>query len=346
MNHRIRSREGGALWIGVRFFVILVLYSLFALTAGASDHSSRTPNSIERLDSTESTPSPTFQRQFSPTITPRSKSSVSDGPYLTFLPFLLLATESHIISIPQGAFLMGCDWAVDGCGGSYYNGYLMETPLHPVYLNAYAIDRHEVTNVEYASCVAAGVCYAPADFGSGLIPNYYGNPLYNNYPVLHVNWYMARTYCMWLGERLPTEAEWEKAARGSSDTRPYPWGNLYPDCTMANVRFLGSTCVGDTTQVGAYTVDVSPYGVLEMSGNVWNWVNDWYQEDYYSSSPNSNPQGPSGPMNSTGNNCNDCKVVRGGSWYSERTYARISYRGRVSPWAQANTLGIRCARSL
>lgn len=347
MNHRIHPREGGALRIGVFFFAVLMLYGFFVLTASASERVSRSPYSIERLDQTvQSTPSPTFQRQFSPTVRPRSKSSVSDGPYLSFLPFLVIATDPHMISIPQGTFLMGCDSTIDICGGSYYNGYLMETPLHTVNLSAYAIDRYAVTNAEYAGCVATGVCYAPANFGSGLIANYYGNPTYDKYPVLHVNWYMAQTYCLWIGERLPTEAEWEKAARGSTDTRRYPWGNADPDCTMANVRLQSGMCVGDTTPVGSYAVDVSPSGVREMSGNVWNWVSDWYQEDYYFYSPYSNPQGPSGPTYSSGDNCDDCKVVRGGSWWFAWRYARTSYRGRTSPWTHANWLGIRCARSL
>ena len=147
-----------------------------------------------------------------------------------------------------------------------------------------------VAATQYEQCVTALECAAPANSSSYSRPSYYGNPLYYAYPVVNVTWYQANDYCQWADKRLPTEAEWEKAARGSSDTRPYPWGTTVPICDLANCGMN----VGDTSAVGSYPLGASPYGALDMAGNVMEWVNDWFSDTYYGSLPPPvlNPQGP------------------------------------------------------
>jgi len=227
---------------------------------------------------------------------------------------------------------MGCDVnnsVENGCSDSWQT---RELPLHTVNLDAYYIDKYEVTNARYKACVDAGGCTAPQQSSSSSRPSYYGNAEYADYPVINVTWHQANAFCAWAGKRLPTEAEWEKAARGSSDTRKYPWGNTAPDSTLVNYN----DNVGDTTAVGSYPAGASPYGVMDMAGNVWEWVNDWWQEDYYSVSPSSNPQGPA-----TGTG----RVLRGGSWLNYDDHVRSALRNYYHPDFWYDYIGFRCVRS-
>ncbi|MFM7173994.1 MAG: formylglycine-generating enzyme family protein, partial [Caldilinea sp.] len=196
------------------------------------------------------------------------------------------------------------------------------------------IDKYEVTNARYKACVDAGGCTAPGSVASWTRSPYYGTSTYADYPVVNVTWHQASAYCAWAGKRLPTEAEWEKAARGSSDTRKYPWGNSAPDCTKTNYR----SCVGDTSRVGSYPSGASPYGVMDMGGNVWEWVNDWYSSTYYSVSPSNNPQGPATGEYGT-------RVLRGGSWVNYDSVVRSANRDYNFPVNWNYSTGFRCVRS-
>jgi formylglycine-generating enzyme required for sulfatase activity len=198
-------------------------------------------------------------------------------------------------------------------------------------LDAYWIDQTEVTNKQYATCEASGACTPPSDSSSETNTSYYGSSKFDDYPVIYVDWNQAQAYCEWAGRRLPTEAEWEKAARGV-DGKTYPWGENEPTANLLNLDMN----VGDTTFVGNYPQGVSPYGAQDMAGNVWEWVNDWYDKTYYKKSPVSNPAGASS---------GEIRVLRGGSWADGGTDVRSSARLEYSPDVTSFIFGFRCSRS-
>lgn len=257
---------------------------------------------------------------------PHARQAADAGTY--FLPAVshFSGTSDWVrtgrVLIPAGEFTMGSD--------NYGS-----RPQHVVYLDAYQIDRVPVTNARYARCVAAAACAPPASVASNTRPEYYDNPRWAAYPVIEVSWYDAHDFCAWAGGRLPTEAEWEKAARGTA-ALIYPYGDFPPDCTLANIVVIESTrhCVNDTSMAGAYPAAASPYGVLDMVGNVSEWVNDWYDLDYYSVSPYANPPGPA-----TGTR----KVVRGADFWSSYLGATTYGRDLMLPTSDRNSTGLRCA---
>jgi formylglycine-generating enzyme required for sulfatase activity len=273
------------------------------------------------------------------TATPIPTPTATVTPRYTPTPY---AGEERVIGgapmvfVPAGDFIMG-----SSIGDSD------EQPVHTVYLDAFWIDKYEVTNAQYKRCVDAGKCSMPLSTQSETRRTYYGDPSYENYPVVAVSWNDAKTFCEWVGKRLPTEAEWEKAARGT-DARVYPWGNQF-DKTKANV---GEGSQGDTTAVGSYPTGASPYGVMDLAGNVWEWVQDWYDPNYYRTSPRNNPMGPpSGTY----------RTIRGGGWPKQFTWSvgylkglwrgpvdfsgRSSFRYVLFPDARFLWLGFRCAKA-
>ena len=221
------------------------------------------------------------------------------------------------VTIPAGEFLMGSDAKRD-C-----DAYEDEQPQHLVYVGRYQIARVPVTNAQYKAFVDATGHRAPNHWQRGRIP-----ADKEDHPVVYVSWYDAQTFCSWAGARLPTEAEWEKAARGS-DGRKYPWGDSAPDCGKA--QYHG--CGGETVVAGSKPAGASPSGVLDMAGNVWEWCQDWYGENYYASSPSRDPQGPD-----SGNR----RVVRGGSWYFNEWYVRAANRHWNVPIFRYDLVGFRC----
>ena len=261
----------------------------------------------------------------------------------------------EMVYVPEGKFLMGSSnsdpWASQD-----------EKPQHSVYLDAFRIDRTEVTNASFAQFIqATGYQTEAQKKGWSNVYSFYSwhmirgadwnhpeGPESNlqsrqNYPVIQVSWDDAAAYCQWAGKRLPTEAEWEKAARGT-DGRIYPWGNQLPAANLINFADVNTGYswyakgINDgyefTAPVGSYPDGVSPYGAMDMAGNVWEWVADWYNSSYYQNSPAANPPGPS-----TG----DWRVLRGGSWNNSLRSVRSAERIQYSPETTHYFIGFRCA---
>lgn len=235
---------------------------------------------------------------------------------------------SNMVYVPAGEFLMGCDTKEDpACFENWIE--------HKVYLDSFYIDKYEVTNKQYQECVDMGVCNPPVINTSSTRRPYYGNPAYEDYPVVNVNHQDAETYCAWWGKRLPTEAEWEKAARGNTSSI-YPWSNNAPNCDLVN--FDDKNCYGDTVPVQSYPEGASPYGVYNMAGNVQEWVKDCFDDRYYLSRIYDNPVNLSEPCS---------YVVRGGGWSNNHkgitTYMRGYFHDFDESYKGTDTIGFRCA---
>lgn len=239
--------------------------------------------------------------------------------------------------VPAGSFWMG---AADADA----NADPDERPRHQVELGAYWIDLYEVTHIDYWKCVQAGACEAPAEVDMNGRSYAFAAEI-ENAAVINVTWYDARDYCTWAGKRLPSEAEWERAARGDDD-RIFPWGDETDDIHLAWSCSRG--CIYDPdfpevyddfsrpATVGSFPDGVSPYGLFDMAGNVWEWVQDWYAAEAYDQPGQVNPTGPVE---------GDYRVVRGGSWLSPVTDLRSSYRQARGPTTAWIDVGFRCAIS-
>lgn len=238
-----------------------------------------------------------------PTSTPEAFLPAETPPSMRVSP----ADGMPQVYVPAGTVRMG--------GLDVFADRKDELPVHDVRLDAFWLDQLEVTNAMYLLCVQAGACSPPADWASDRRPSYFNTEEFKDYPVVHVTWQQAAAYCTWAGRRLPTEAEWERAARGD-DFRNFPWGDDPPSAAYANFDRL----VRDTSRVGSYPSGASPFGALDMAGNVWEWVADYYAIEYYKGSPGVNPLGPE--TSST-----NLRVIRGGSFQDEWMDLRVSKRG-------------------
>jgi len=219
------------------------------------------------------------------------------------------------VFVPAGDFQMGTN----------ERNAQKNRPVHAVTLSAFWVDQTEVTNAMYAQCIEAGACPHPG----GAANPFFGKSKYANHPVVYVTWNAADRYCRWAKRRLPTEAEWEKAARGA-DGRAYPWGNDPPDESRANFDLnLGAPLPADRYPLGA-----SPYGALNMAGNVREWVADWFHQYYYLVAPPENPQGPPG---------GEHKSLRGGSYLDGANEIRAFSRFDHEPLSGGINRGFRCA---
>ncbi|MEK7288826.1 MAG: formylglycine-generating enzyme family protein, partial [Planctomycetota bacterium] len=234
-------------------------------------------------------------------------------------------TYPDMVLIPAGSFYMGENTRYDWSFMLAYNIY--DGPEHVVYLDAYFIDKYEVTNEQFNKFVDQ----TGYRMGRCLNDSRFNRP---NQPVVGVTWDDAVAYATWAGKRLPTEAEWEKAARGT-DRRLWPWGNKF-DKAKCNVWESGVAGLRETKPVGSFADGKSPYGCYDMAGNVWEWCADYYDQNYYPVSPSKNPTGPE-----TGQQ----RVVRGGGLLYFGHYARCAARYRVPPYAQSPQIGFRCAKT-
>jgi eukaryotic-like serine/threonine-protein kinase len=257
-----------------------------------------------------------------PTSTIAPSRKLTPGIYSTMINEV---DHAEMVYVSEGPFTMGSsvkdiEWilAQDWCSDCNNLWFENERPVHEVYLNGFWIYKHEVTNAQYLSCIDAGVCEGdPGDYPK------------DNYPAVYINWYEAESYCNWAGCQLPSEAEWEKAARGA-DGQQFPWGNTAPSCNLAAFK----DCSEMVLPVGSFPEGASPYGALDMAGNVWEWVADWYDAEYYQNTQSRNPQGPG----DTG-----IKAFRGGSWLTHERFLRASNRS-AGPRYITNDfdIGFRC----
>ena len=318
-----------ALLLGVGIGTVLIIGGL---ASGVSTPHAAAPDlqqNTATIDVTEITIALETATLLPPTITPFGE---------TFTPWPAI-TPSHSGSpnpimddygvsmalIPAGPFEMGSTQDDSDASSD-------EFPQHAVYLDAYYIDQTEVTNAMFAQCVAADICDPPG--GSN-----YGDQTYADHPVVYVSWNDAQAYCEWRGARLSTEAEWEKAARGGLEGKQYPWGDEGPVCTLGaenGAKYYDNAGCDDTGTEPVMSYSANGYGLYDMVGNVWEWVADWYDREYYGTSPSENPTGPES---------GEYRILRGGSWDDLVGRVRSANRDRYTLDSTWSNDGFRCAHS-
>jgi len=318
-------------YVGMGIFsVLLMAVSIFMLLRGdrVLGNFAMPSNGIDAANPTGQSEVQPANEQSIPTKRPTSTSLPTSTPTQTPIPILSpvelkvnSADDAEIVLIPAGEFLMGSDQAND----PYFWG--AEAPQHTVTVDAFWIYRTEVTQSMYLKCDEENACPAPVMINHP-IAQQYENPRFDDYPVVMVTWQSALAYCQWAGGRLPTEAEWEKAARGT-DGRLFPWGY------NSNTDGLANYSSSSPSPVGSYPAGSSPYGVYDMAGNVLEWVNDFFEPLYYQYSPLENPIGPASGSR---------RVIRGGAFTQNgvdglRTVARAS----LKPTDTNISVGFRCA---
>jgi serine/threonine-protein kinase len=345
-----------------KYLIVVLLFGIF-LNACNSQIPNPTFNSepvLTLIPSATITPAPKYNLEtienFTPT--PSETPKLTDTPISTMVTDVPTLTETEQprlgstrisevdqmpqVYVPPGEFIMGStdvEAKIAFDGGRAYP----EIPVNTVYLDGYWIDKFEISNGQYALCEEAGICQPPFLNSSETRENYFGNPEYSNYPVIWVTWYMARTYCEWTGRRLPTEAEWEKAARGT-DGQKYPWGNEPVSGERANLcdvncpRSIANPIFDDgyqdTSPVGIYPAGASPYGAMDMAGNVWEWTSTLIQDYPYDATDGRENLEVYGE-----------RVWRSGPWSNGYWWMRSSVRYRSAPFYWNVNLGLRCASS-
>ena len=242
------------------------------------------------------------------------------------LPLLAVrAAERGMVFILAGDFLRGRTHALPDDGLKWVPTLLKDDrPVRPVYIDAFYLDEHEVTNAQYARFVLKTGHRAPYNWPHGRLPN--GK---ESFPVVDVSWDDAAAYARWAGKRLPTEAEWERACRGLAEGRKYSWGDEEP--TVQDARFNMRDGPGQVCSPRR-----NSFGLCDIAGNVWEWCSDWYDKDYYAEAPEKNPRGPESGV---------YRVLRGGSWADEAKYLTCAYRSWARPAERSPNIGFRCAKN-
>jgi serine/threonine protein kinase len=329
-------------WIGAGAALLLVVALLLGGWLGSQLSAPADPTPTPSFTASASPASSLAPTDTPPPAPPASHTPAPPTASATFASLPPQLTDERGVPmalIPAGEFRMGedADISLAECQ-KYYNcerdWFTDEEPVHTVSLDAYYIDVYEVTNARYAACVQERACDPPSETSSFTQDNYYGDPAYADYPVLYVDWNAAQVYCQWRGGSLPSEAQWEKAARGGLEGMIYPWGNRAATCQLANFFVVDNKmCQGDIYEVGSYAAN--GFGLYDVVGNVREWVYDWYQDNYYGSSPFANP---------TGADSGGHRVARGGVWFNSEDDLHVANRLILDPSYSNYDLGFRCAR--